>query len=373
MILGDNTYYVNSATTNDCPQPCHPLSYYITNTATYFTSNATFIFMEGEHLLDSKGLVRVVINNVDNITLRGERGHSNTDVDIIIRCSNNTRGLVFINGSIITIYDITITGCGQENAPPLALYNIASIYINRIILHNNMYYGYYNYYQYSCDYGGVVYIQCAHDIDAHITITDSILTNNAIFCGGGIFILLFSAGTDMHNNITITDSTFTNNIIEIDGGGLYIISMTDAHSNITIINSIFTSNTFDIVTSGNGGGLYIYSMTDAHNNITITDSIFTGNAVSGDGGGLYIKSSTNVDNNISITESTFADNTISGNGGGMVIYSEDDIRYYITITDSTFANNIVGYGGGLYMYIYSMTDAHNNITITDSIFTGQCS
>ena len=97
MILGDNTYYVSSNTTDDCPQPCHPLSYYITNTATYFTSNATFIFMEGEHLLDSKGSVQVVINNVDNLTLRGERGHSNTG--IINGCSTNTHGLVFNNSN----------------------------------------------------------------------------------------------------------------------------------------------------------------------------------------------------------------------------------------------------------------------------------
>ena len=85
MILGDNTYYVSSNINDDCPRPCHPLSYYmyINDTATYFTSNATFIFMEGEHLLDSKGSVEVVINNVDNLTLRGESGHSNTDIDLI--------------------------------------------------------------------------------------------------------------------------------------------------------------------------------------------------------------------------------------------------------------------------------------------------
>ena len=80
---------------------------HVTNTATYFTSNATFIFMEGEHLLDSKGLVQVAIYNVDNLTLRGESGHSNTH--IIIRCSSNTRGLVFNNGNVINIHNITIT------------------------------------------------------------------------------------------------------------------------------------------------------------------------------------------------------------------------------------------------------------------------
>ena len=65
VIQGDDTYYVNSSTTSNCPQPCHPLSHYVSDTATYFNSNATFIFMEGEHLLDSKGSV-VVISNVDN-------------------------------------------------------------------------------------------------------------------------------------------------------------------------------------------------------------------------------------------------------------------------------------------------------------------
>ena len=137
MILGDNTYYVSSNTNDDCPQPCHPLSYYITDTATYFTSSATFIFMEGEHLLDSKGLVRVAIHNVDNLKLRGESGHSNTDV--IIRCGSNTSGLVFNNGNIINIYDITITGCGQQDVVPLSFINIASLYIHHITLYNNIY------------------------------------------------------------------------------------------------------------------------------------------------------------------------------------------------------------------------------------------
>ena len=63
--------------------------------------------MEGEHLLHHTGLVEVVINDVDNLTLRGEMGDSNTD--IIIRCSSHTRGLTFNNGNEINIYGITIT------------------------------------------------------------------------------------------------------------------------------------------------------------------------------------------------------------------------------------------------------------------------
>ena len=112
--------------------------------------------MEGEHLLDGKGLVQVVINSVDNLTLRGERGHSDTDA--IIKCSSNTRGIRFYSGNIVTIYGITITGCGQQEVSPLSFINIASLYIHHITLYNN-----------TITSEGALYIYCV--IDTHITIT----------------------------------------------------------------------------------------------------------------------------------------------------------------------------------------------------------
>ena len=379
VILGDNTYYVSSNTNDDCPRPCHPLSYYITDTATYFTSNATFIFMEGEHILDSKGLVRVVINNTDNLTLRGESGHSNTDV--IIRCGSNTRGLVFNNGSIINIYDITITGCGQQDTIPLSFTNIASLYIHHITLYNNIYNGS-NYIE-----GGALYIHCVRD--TYITITNSAFTNNTVgYDGGGLYIFTDN-GT--HNDITITNSTFTNNTVG-DGGGLYIYTYNGAHNDITITNSTFTNNTVgdggglyihtyngvhnDITITNStftnntvgydGGGLYIFTDNGAHNNITITNSTFTNNTV-GDGGGLYIDTDTGAHNDITITNSTFTNNTVGRNGGGLYIDTYNGAHNDITITNSTFTNNTVGYGGGL--FIYTENGAHNNITITNSTFT----
>ena len=124
--------------------------------------------MEGEHLLDSKGSVQVVvINNADNLTLRGESGHSNTDV--IIRCSSNTRGLEFNNGNIINIYDVSITGCGQRYI------DIATLYIHHIMLYNNRYYP-----------EGILYIHCV--TDSTITITDSTFTNNTVGRHGGLYI-----------------------------------------------------------------------------------------------------------------------------------------------------------------------------------------
>ena len=354
MILGDNTYYVSSSTTDldDCPQPCHPLSYYITDTATYFTSNATFIFMEGEHRLDSKGSVRVVITNADNLTLRGESGHSNDD--IIIRCSSSTRGLAFKNGSIINIYDVSITGCGQKYIPPLYFFNIASLYIHHITLHNNVYYDYIYYYPES---GGILYIHCVTDVN--VKITDSSFTNNTIGGdGGGLYIYMYD-GNGIHN-ITITNSTFANNTIGRRGGGLHIYGY--AIHNITITNSTLKNNRV----GGDGGGLYVYCGGRYIYYITITNSTFTNNTVGGNGGGLYLYGS--VIQTITITNTTLKNNRVGGNGGGLYIYRSGTGKYIITITDSTFTNNSVGdNGGGLYVY-GSGFDIHS-VNITNSIFT----
>ena len=305
--------------------------------------------MEGEYILDSKGLVEVVINNIDSLTLRG---HS--DTDIIIRCGSNTRGLVFNNGRIIKIYDITITGCGKQDIIPLSFTDIASLYIHHITLYSNIY-------NTTIDIsGGALYIHCARD--TNVTITNSTFTNNTVnFTGGG---LLIYTDNGAHNNITITNSAFTNNTVGNDGGGLLIYTDNGTHNNITITNSAFTNNTV----GRNGGGLYISTDNGAHNNVTITNSAFTNNTIGYSGGGLFIYTNTGTHNNITITNSAFNNNTVSCNGGGLFILTITGTHDNITITNSAFTNNTVGGGGGG-LYIYTNTGVHDNITITNSAFT----
>ena len=206
------------------------LSYYITDTATYFTSNATFIFMEGEHLLDGKDSVQVVINNVDNLTLRGESGHSNTDS--IIRCSNNTHGLLFISGHVINIEGISISRCGLQNTSPLSFINITSLHIHRTTSYNNIVYG--------TGTRGIVNIICA--TYTKITITNSTFTNNIVGGNGGGLVIY--PGSNTHNDISISNSAFVNNTVTCNGGGLVVTGFhTDIHNNITINTSSFTNNT----------------------------------------------------------------------------------------------------------------------------------
>ena len=347
MILGDNTYtyYVSSSTSTNCPQPCHPLSYYINNTATYFTSNATFIFMEGEHLLDSnKGLVQIAIDHVDNLTLRGERGHSNTD--IIIRCSSNTRGLAFRYGNIINICDITITGCGQPYIPSILLANINSLYIHHVILHNNEY----NTSNY--DAGGILYIHCTL-----ITITESIFANNLIGSqDGGVYIK-----TVANTQITIDNSTFAGNIVGKYGGGLFVDATFNTSSILSITNSIFTNHTV-----GDGGGaLHVYTTYYLYININIINSTFSGNIIDGMGGGLFIMTNAYTKSIITITNSTFTNSTVDDSGAALLIQGGSTSIYNIvTIINSVFTSN---YGGGLYLSSGSIW--RDDLTIIDTTFT----
>ena len=370
--------------------------------------------MEGEHLLDSQGSVQVVINNVDNLTLRG---HSNTD--IIISCSSNTHGLVFNNSNNINIYGITITGCGQQDIMPLSLTNIASVYIHHVTLYGNILYN-------NSEIGGALYMFC----DTNITIDNVAFTNNTVSGnGGGLVIsshndtcsdititdstfisntvggwggeLLIYTGNRTCNNITITNGTFTNNIITVDGwggqlfidtgigtfnnivvtnstftsnivcrwgGGLYIYTHIDTYNNITVINSTFTNNTID----NWGGGLVIHNELHTWNNITITNSVFTSNMIHKWGGGLYIDTHSDTYNSVTITNSVFTNNIIAGNGGGGLVIGTDfdtSVHNNINIANSVCTNNTVvdGHGGGL--YIGSGFDTYNNITITNSAFT----
>ena len=61
-------YYVRSTTSTDCPaEPCLTLNEYAHNLGKYFTSNTAFIFLDGEHYLDTL----LIILTQRDISLRG--------------------------------------------------------------------------------------------------------------------------------------------------------------------------------------------------------------------------------------------------------------------------------------------------------------
>ena len=109
MCLGQNTYYVSSATDSACPStPCHNFSQYIQNSETYFTSNTTFIFSPGDHIVEAK----VLIANVSTLKLIG----SNLRISSRILCTLPA-GFALRNVSNSEFTALEFISCGLQSFP----------------------------------------------------------------------------------------------------------------------------------------------------------------------------------------------------------------------------------------------------------------
>ena len=160
--------------------------------------------MKGEHLLHKfKGEhEKVLINSIgSNLTLRGEDNHTRNDV--IIRCSNTTKRLLFRKSGIISIYGITITGCGGGNSPLLSFHETESVLIHSSIIRDN---------------NGQLRVTNTDDL----RIEDVIFSNN--FCNYSLSIEKCGGALQIKNtNVAIVDCLFANNTsLQSQGGGACI-------------------------------------------------------------------------------------------------------------------------------------------------------
>ena len=115
-----DVYYVTAAGhEQSCPphQICHNLSYYISQPDSYFTSDTTIIFMEGEHSFDREDLVP--ISNVNYLNLNGQgqwpvAGAEETVMQstVIINCTRGKGGFYFTSSYNITVEGLTVVNCG---------------------------------------------------------------------------------------------------------------------------------------------------------------------------------------------------------------------------------------------------------------------
>ena len=103
-----------------CPphQICHNLSYYISQPDSYFTSDTTIIFLEGEHSFDREDFA-VSVSNVHNLTLKGQgqwpvAGAEETVMQstVVINCTRGRGGFYFGTSHNITVEGLTVVNCG---------------------------------------------------------------------------------------------------------------------------------------------------------------------------------------------------------------------------------------------------------------------
>ena len=131
-----DVYYVTAAgREQSCPphQICHNLSYYIAQPDSYFTSDTTIVFLEGEHSFDRDDFVNV--SNVHNLTLKGQgqwpvSGAEETVMQstVILTCTRGRGGFYFATSHNITVEGLTIVNCGRFSYNSIA----AVMYFNTV-------------------------------------------------------------------------------------------------------------------------------------------------------------------------------------------------------------------------------------------------
>ena len=162
-----------------------------------------------------------------------------------------------------------------------------------------------------------------------------------------------SAGAIFSNeNLVVTDSTITGNA-GFAGGGINSGGYFRDDSTLTIIRSTISGND-----ASYGGGVYNVGT------VTVTDSTISDNTSFGDGAGLANFGTATV------TSSTISNNTSGGVGGGFINFSfpdPDEPGSTLTINSSTISGNSADSGGGIY------NDFGDNLTVISSTVTGNTS
>ena len=114
-----NIYYVSSSTDSACPStPCLDFSQYIQNSETYFTSNTTFIFSPGDHIIRKE----VAIANVNTLEMIGSNSLDGRKSRIL--CTSPAVFIKLISVSNAEFNSLEFISCGGHHITAMYLYQV---------------------------------------------------------------------------------------------------------------------------------------------------------------------------------------------------------------------------------------------------------
>ena len=379
-------YYVSAAPNReDCPStdlPCHNLSYYIGDYASYFTDDAIFYFLEGTHTL--QGIL--TISKLSNITLQGlghiEQGFHETVMQStsVIRCSDRKEfGIHVTSSSDIVLKLLTISKCGfywhQYYSVSLFISDIDNVSLEWVSVQNssgnglvlldtydvlianssfanngnlepyigNVYIVYddnidrllklnilKSNFTLSIGYG--MYFGCVYYNKVDVIIENNVFSSNIARYGGGVDIDFYGSGSIKFSNCTIYNN------IALYGGGMYITS----YSSIVLNNCYIYNNTAQV----NGGGVWIFS--SGGSSIKYINCTIYNNTAQSYGGGTYIRSFDN--NSLVIFDGHNMFDKNSGiYGGGIALYNSSQLLLNQNTNISFIKNHASKSGGGIFV------------------------
>ena len=379
------TLYVTVNSNQHCPEQnvsCLTLSQYAAMPKTYFASNTAFVFLPGNHILDSE----LSVTNITNVSFASYRTVATVICShcSVIRIESLTHvvinELVFsgCTASISLVHSVALQACKFHgnycNESGLRLNWVMDTNIVRSTfsqLSTNV----------TCDteyglrsVGGAV--SCNR---SNITVTSSSFDWNTADLGGVIYAV--------DSSLWVHNSTFKDNIAN-KGGGAVCINGSNAlvnssmfenntafysgafradGSNIVIINSTFLDNK----ASSDGG-----AMSAVYSNITVSESAFRNNIATRYAGAIeiineFVLYSQRTDLHIATAAIVYSDftNNSAHIGGALDLYKPDNIY----LNSTSFLQNTASYGGTMYiestrLYSGDFLLIHNNSALTGVVY-----
>ena len=301
--------YVTPTLETPCPaKPCHTLSQYAHNVSEYITTDTTFVFLPGDHSLDTD----FNISDISSLAIVGNTSSFPRLTSRVV-CSNTDAMVAIANVSLLSITALEVLSCGQNNVERVSVrvhtvenFRLSSFHLS--------------------------YSSPLHIYNSAAWLGDNSFANNTgTGCGGSL--------KTEQSNVTFTGTnSFVQNHCRGYGGGMCVISSTlFGNGSVSFVGNNVTQD---------GGGLF-----SKLSIVTFTGKIvFEGNYAKSSGGGFAVKSSSQ---SYFSGNCSFISNSCYAAGGA--IYSSGLLNF---TGESIFLNNSVnsylGWGGGIHCIKYTM-------------------
>ena len=353
-----DVYYVTAEdAAGQCPprQICLNLSYYISQSDYYFTSDTTVIFLEGEHSFDREDLVYVF--NVHNLTLKGQgqwpvAGAEETVMQstVIINCTRGRGGFYFETSHNITIEGLTVVNCSGEAVQYnlgvfTFVYGQSLLFLKNSIQHMTGY----GLFVHNCNNATITNSSYYHS--ALCNITDS----SQYQYGGGVGIVYDTQYSNKGYTLELSHSNMTK-CCSRKGGGLFVDTYSQVGSGKLFFNHLKMFHNKAIY----GGGMSANILAAA---IVIRDCMFFNGTATVDGGGIFFNAQLTANITLALTDLQFSHNTAGHYGGGVSTELQSS-QLVLVVSNCVFVNGTANYGGGMFFSIQSAYILLKNLTLS---------
>ena len=244
LCCTQNTYYITPTPDTPClGEPCHTLSQYGQRYFQNLSSNATLVFLPGDHTLTYTISVGTVPDSPSatqtyqpdpSLTLLGSPSLAGSpslpELRSRIMCTRPA-GFVFSGIAELRISALAFISCGRISSAAMNIQSVWNASISNCTFQNN------THGLSGSSFGGAIDVE-----NSTLTLARNTFRENFAHHGGVLYAYA-------NNTLTFSGNTFQNNSADLAGGALFV----NTRNSLTLLENTFQYNTADLV----GGAVYI--------------------------------------------------------------------------------------------------------------------